>query len=75
MKHFEIQKTPAPKGRHSNTSSWKDKFESMRVGEWFTLPQKDYNRVQAACSAYLKGRYSLRQHPRRAGTYVMEKTK
>ena len=61
MTHYQIQRNPAPaplnfRGRGSR---WRDMFESMKPGEWFSLPEDDKVKTGAAAASYLKGRYSL----------------
>ena len=57
--YFKVQKTKAPESKTLTKSQWRPLFESMKPGEWFIVPKKDYARTQAAGSTYLKGRYSL----------------
>lgn len=75
MTHLKIQKTKAPKRATPAGAPWRDMLTSMGVGHWFTIHKSDYQRTAAACSAYLKGRYSLRKHPTKADVYVVERTK
>ena len=60
MKHYKIQskKAPAPINYRGRGSHWRDLFESMKPGEWFTANIEDQSKINASAGAYLKGRYS-----------------
>jgi hypothetical protein len=50
---------PQPFNFRGRGSTWRDKFESMKPGQWFIVCQKDAQKTQAAAADHLKGRYSF----------------
>jgi len=68
-------KAPAMLNRTRKGSKYLDLFNSMKAGQWFTVNSKDRMKIQAAASTYLKGRYSLYQHPTLDCKYVFRLNK
>jgi len=73
---IERNKT-APRRKHARgkSSNWKILFESMKVGDWFVLNKEYRQRIGAAGTAYMKGKYSLYMHPEKQGKYVFLRIK
>ena len=70
---IKIKKTKAPEMKSHNRnkgSAYRDLFNSMQAGHWFTINSKDHDRLQAAAQAHVKGRYSLYKHPTMDCKYV-----
>lgn len=65
----------APPRRTGPHSEWRDRMESMDVGDWFELPEKFHARITSAAVAYLKGRYTCYKHPEQKGFYIFARTK
>lgn len=61
MTHFKVQskKAPAPMNYRGRGSAWRDLFESMKPGQWFTLSEDDRCKTNAAAVKHLRGRYTL----------------
>ena len=69
---FKIKEAPAPESIyvHDHKNTWRNFMLNMKTGQWFELPEKYKDRVQAAAAAYLKGKYSLYKHPKKREVYV-----
>ena len=70
--NFKIKEAPAPRSIyvHDHENTWRNFMLNMKTGQWFELPEKYKNRVQAAAAAYLIGKYSLYKHPQKREVYV-----
>jgi hypothetical protein len=75
FKVVKFQKAPVNLNRRSGRSEWRDLFEAMEIGHWFEIDRSDYARTANAASKYMRGRYSLYQHPTKIATYVCVKNK
>ena len=53
-----IKNRPAPRRSHGG-SSWRDFFDSLKVGDWFAVTKKEHKRVQSSASFHRAGKYSL----------------
>tara|TARA_B100000575_G_C23052044_1_gene605634 strand:- start:621 stop:848 length:228 start_codon:yes stop_codon:yes gene_type:complete len=61
MEYFSIKRgdvTPAPEKENSR-SQWRQKFESMGVGDWFEVSEDQRGNVATNANLYVKGKYSL----------------
>lgn len=58
---YTINKSEAPQPLNfrNRGSYWRDLFEQMSRNDWVRIPKEHRAKAGAACSAYLKGRYSL----------------
>jgi len=75
---INIRTSKAPARKHGRTlrGKWRDLFEAMEVGNWFTVTgDKERMATASAATVYLKGRYSLYKHPTKANTWVFTKVK
>ena len=56
-----IKNRPAPRRSHGgrNGTSWLDFFNTLEVGDWFAVTEKEHRRVQASASLHRTGKYSL----------------
>jgi len=74
MKNLNVKirtsKAPAMRNRQNKTSSYRELFNSMSRGHWFTIDSCDYKKFQNAGQTYVKGRYSLYKHPTMQCKYV-----
>ncbi len=72
---YTINKSEAPQPLNfrNRGSYWRDLFEQMSRNDWVRLPKEHRARAGAACSAYLKGRYSLYRIDDASGDYCLLK--
>jgi hypothetical protein len=72
---YTINKSEAPQPLNfrNRGSYWRDLFEQMNRNDWVRLPKEHRARAGAACSAYLKGRYSLYRIDDATGDYCLLK--
>jgi len=72
---YTINKSEAPQPLNfrNRGSYWRDLFEQMNRNDWVRPPKEHRARAGAACSAYLKGRYSLYRIDDATGDYCLLK--
>jgi len=72
---YTINKSEAPQPLNfrNRGSYWRDLFEQMSRNDWVRIPKEHRARAGAACSAYLKGRYSLYRIDDATGDYCLLK--
>lgn len=72
---YTINKSEAPQPLNfrNRGSYWRDLFEQMSRNDWVRIPKEHRARAGAACSAYLKGRYSLYRIDDASGDYCLLK--
>ena len=72
---YTISKSEAPQPLNfrNRGSYWRDLFEQMSRNDWVRIPKEHRARAGAACSSYLKGRYSLYRIDDATGDYCLLK--
>ncbi len=72
---YTINKSEAPQPLNfrNRGSYWRDLFEQMSRNDWVRIPKEHRAKAGAACSAYLKGRYSLYRIDDATGDYCLLK--
>ncbi len=72
---YTINKSEAPQPLNfrNRGSYWRDLFEKMGRNDWVRIPKDDRAKAGAACSSYLKGRYSLYRIDDASGDYCLLK--
>jgi len=68
---FEIIKnTPAPARSRACPSAWRNFFQGLEVGNWFTIPEAAHSRISASASQYCKGCYSMYKTTSYPGVHI-----
>ncbi len=72
---YTINKSEAPQPLNfrNRGSYWRDLFEQMSRNDWVRIPKEHRAKAGAACSTYLKGRYSLYRIDDASGDYCLLK--
>jgi hypothetical protein len=74
---IKVKNTNAPKMTSFRfmSSRYRDLFDNLKPGQWFTINSGDKVKLQAAAQSYVKGRYSLYKHPTMDCKYVFKLNK